>query len=331
MKRILVRAPQWLGDAVVSTVFLTRLRARFPNADITVLCPSALAPLYDTHPAKVTALSLTYPTGSVFDVARRLREEAFDTAYILPRSFRTALEVTLAKIPNRIGFTGELFRGLLLTNVIRYDDKLLYPHRYLKLLGEETFALDQAKPYFPKADLSDKEAQMLFFQGTPPLKKPILGIAPVSVAPARTWEPDHFAAVAEAFLKERSGTVFLFGSPAETAAVERVAAMIQGRVVNLAGKLDLPKLGWAMSLCDAFLGNDSGLMHVAAAFKIPSVILFGPSDPTHAVPPWGMCKVIQKREINCVPCLRNECVRFGPHYRECLKSIGAAEVIKSLG
>jgi heptosyltransferase-2 len=158
-----------------------------------------------------------------------------------------------------------------------------------------------------------------------------LGIAPISVAPSRTWGPERFASTASAFLKKNGGTVVLFGSPGERPRVENIAAQITGgEVINTAGRLSLPELGWTLSQCTVFLANDSGLMHVAACFRIPSVVLFGASDPAFALPPWGRFLALQHKEIFCVPCLRNHCVRFGAGHDECMKTISVDEAGSAL-
>jgi heptosyltransferase-2 len=329
-KKILVRSPQWLGDSVVSTLFLFRLKKKEPEAEIDVAAPPSLASIFKSHPAVHEFVELPYASGgTVFDAGRILREKSYDAVYLLPRSFRTALEVWLAKIPKRIGYAGDV-RRFLLTDVFPYDDRSFYAHRYLKLIGEENLPLDGLRPFFPKADLTGAEASQLIGFPYEKLKKPFLGLGPASVARARSWEAKRFVEVAERFLKEKGGTVFLFGSQKESPVTKEIASEIGKDVIDTAGKLDLPQLGWLMSNMNAFLANDSGLMHVASAFDIPTVVLFGPSDPTWALPRNGRFIPLQHKEISCVPCLRNECVRFGSHYKECLRTISSDEVFSVL-
>ncbi len=327
-KRILVRAPQWLGDAVVSTVFLKRLRAQQPDSHIVVACGPAQVLIFSTQPEVDDVAVLPYPDGNVFDAAKQIAFKKCDTAYILPRSFRAALETWLAKIPGRIGYAGD-GRRLLLTTALEYDPQRLYAHRYLKLINEEAFSLENVSPYFPEEMPTEEKRQRLFGPASD-LTQPVLGIAPVSIAPSRTWDPERFAAAANEFLEKNGGSIVLFGSAKEKTITQKIASMIKGPVFDTAGELTLSELGWLIRRCRFFLGNDSGLMHVASAFKVPSVVLFGASDPNFAIPPWGRCITVQHKEIFCVPCLRNHCVRFGENHNACLKAISISEVSAAL-
>lgn len=321
MRRILVRVPQWLGDAVVSTVFLTRLKTLHSEASLSVLTVPHLAPLFETHPAVDKVLLLPYPKGSIWDAIGIMKPERFDAVYILPRSFRTILEARGAGIPRRFGFGGGL-RRLFLTDSVTADDNLPYARRYLKLIGEEMMDLETTPPLFPS-----KKPSRLNVDG---FKRPFLGMAPVSIAPSRTWAPDRFAQLADLVLEKKGGTVILFGSASEREAVENVRKKMRGPAINTAGELDIPELGWFVSQLELLLANDSGIMHVASCFKIPSAIIFGASDPRTALPAWGRFLSIQNTNISCVPCGRNTCPRFGPYYKECLESVSVNMVDDAL-
>lgn len=328
-KKIIVRAPQWLGDAVVSTIFLSQLKKIYPDAHIAVLCQPYLRDIFKFHSAVNEVLELPYHArGNVFKVGRLLKGQGFDTIYVLPRSARSALEAWLGNIPTRIGFAGN-FRNTLLTQTVPYNPHQLYPKRYLSLLGEENNNLEGHHTFFP----SEKPSGDLLktFENA---KKPILGISPKSVAPARTWDAERFAQVANEFIRQTSGSVVLFGIDSEKNVTELVKSHIKGAVIDLTGQLNFPEqtkaAGWAFQQCDVFLANDSGYMHVAAALDIPTVVLFGASDPAVALPHTGKMKAIQHKEIFCVPCLKNHCVRFGEGRNECLKKITVDEVLKSI-
>ncbi len=324
--KTLVRAPQWLGDAVVSTLFISRLKERHPGSSLAVAAPAYLRDLYAAHPAVSEFIPLS---SNVRESAVRLQAVGAQTIYLLPRSFRTALEAWLAKIPRRIGFPGD-FRRPLLTESIRYEAALPYPNRYLKLIGDENVSLRGQAPFFPQADLTAEAATKKFGIDWTQIKAPILGIGPVSIAPSRTWLPDRFAEVAKRHVASTGGGVLLFGSEREAPVTRVIQQAIGKAALDTAGKLSLPELGWFVSRCQKFICNDSGLMHVASAFHIPTVVVFGASDPTYALPQTGRFISLQRTDIDCVPCLRNTCVRFGDMHLACLKGISSNDATMSL-
>lgn len=323
MKKILVRAPVWLGDAVVSTVFIQRLKKKFPEASISVISTPALSPLFASHPdvSSVFPFAKNKEAG-VFARRVELRAQSFDAHYVLPRSLRTALEAAVVGAPERIGFGGDL-RRLFLTRSAPYDVSLAYPRRYLKLIGEEDITVGEMAPFFP---VSQSPVEL----AGPRYPGPYLAVAPVSVAPARTWLPERFSAVARRFVESSGGTAVVLGSPSEKKITARIARDIGERGLDLGGRLDLPALGAVVKASRYFLGNDSGLMHVAAVFGVPSVLIFGASDPAMAVPLWGKTVVLQNKNVPCVPCLRNECVRFGAGYKECLYTIQEGQAFQAI-
>jgi heptosyltransferase-2 len=320
MKRIVVRAPQWLGDAVASTVFLDRLRHQNPQAHISVAAYPSVAPVYQGCPSINDVLPLPAKKQStVFNAAALLRQGRFDEIYILPLSFRTALEAVVARVPVRIGFAVDV-RSFLLTQRVPYDFGITLTHRYLSLIEEATLPPNDMRPYYPAAELPVM----------PALKGPVLGLAPWSIAPARTWAAERFVDVANQFLSTYGGTVVLFGSPQERAASLELEPRLKGPVVNTTGGLDLGQLGTMVRRCDAMLVNDSGLMHVAAVCNVPTVVVFGASGLEQALPLYGRCVGRQHSEVVCVPCWRNRCVRFGSYNNECLKKVTVDEVFNAL-
>jgi len=322
MKKILVRVPHWLGDAVVSTIFLSRLKAQNPQSEIHVLTPEYINILFKTHPAVSGTILLPNPYRyQVKSVGQNCKSHGFDELYVLPRSVRTALEAWFSGIPVRVGFGGA-YQSLAFNKRFSYDKKLRYPHRYLKLIGEEELDLSQQRPHFPSEPPVDKNFKEA--------KKPILIVAPSSIAPARTWDEERFVKIIRQFQQEKKGTVILGGSKKEEDLLLKIKNQCGENVLVDAGYLTFPEVGWMMSQASALVCNDSGLMHVASAFQVPSLVLFGASDPNVALPVSPEMRALQRKDISCVPCYRNQCVRFGPYNRECLTSLSVDEVWKSL-
>ena len=320
----------------MSTAFISRLKAKNPEAQISVLCAPYLSPIFENHSAVDEVIKLPYQNGgSVFEVANIIKGKSFDEIFILPKSFRTALEAWLSKIPRRVGFSGDMQKFLLTEAHPRFDRKGFDPYRYLRLLGEKDLGAEEIYTFFPKEEPDRDAALTLMGRPVKSLPRPILGIAPKSVAQARTWELKRFAEVARRFLDETGGTVFLFGIESERPATSLVKSRAGKGAVDFTGLLNLPEraglLGWALDLCDYFLCNDSGLMHVAIALGVPTLTVYGSGDPNYAsYKKKGPFLSIQHREIFCVPCLRNNCVRFGSSYNECLKAVSVDEVLTGL-
>jgi heptosyltransferase II len=328
MKRVVVRVPQWLGDAVVSTVFLRRLRRRFPEAHIAAACRPALAPIFESHPDVNAVIPLPRSAGTI-GAARAIRAGGFDTAFVLPMSARTALEAWLARVPRRIGFGGDI-RRVLFTETRKYRFDLLYPRRYLALIDDPGDDLAATPPHFPSETPPEARMKELFGGPWSSLPRPILGLVPASIAPARTWPADRFAETAVRFQESHGGTVVLIGTAAERPAIAEIGRRLRGPAVDTSGKLSLTELGFVIRGCDRMLVNDSGLMHVAASFAVPTVIPFGSSDPLLIVPPWGRFLGLYHHVIECQPCRRNECARFGDYRFACLKAVSVDEVVTAL-
>ncbi len=321
MKKIAVRAPQWLGDAVVSTVFLERLRRRNEGARISVITYPHLAPVFTGCPSIDDVLLLPAKSDkSLTRAAALIKSGGFDEIYVLPRSLRTALEAWRGHVPRRIGFS-EGLRQFFFTGSFAFSHTISLPHRYLRLIGEDDLPDEKMNAYYPPSvDMPE-----------PGLKKPVLGVAPWSIAPARSWLPGRFVDVANQFQAAYGGTVVLFGSMDERAASAGLATQIKGHVIDTTGGLDLLQLGTMIRRCDAMVVNDSGLMHIAAACNVPLVAVFGAGDMKQALPRFGRKNAgLQHPEVPCVPCLRNRCPRFGPYYNECQKKVTTDEVFSAL-
>jgi heptosyltransferase II len=295
------------------------LRRRHPDAAIDVLAPRWTLPLVSFMPEIRRAIEQPLGHGELGLATRRrlgreLRAAAYDLALVLPGSLKAALVPYWAGIPRRLGYGGTLRR--LLLNETRPKAVLPQVESYLALAD-----WDQAAPE-PRLVLSPGIADLaLGALGLSRPKAPLLAIAPgAEYGPAKRWPARHFAAVAEAKRKE-GWQVWLFGSPGDREIASTIACD-----QNLAGRTSLDQAVALMSLADALLSNDSGLMHVAAALQRPQIALFGPSDPLRTGPRSAKAQVL-RLGLDCSPCNKRACP-LGHH--RCLEDLPPAMVLMQL-
>jgi len=332
--RYLVRAPNWVGDAVMSLPFFASLRLNAGSgAEVVCLCRAALAPLFRDVPQINGVVELDETEGRhgwrfIRRNSRRLREQGFSTAFCLPTSFGSALMLRFARIPRRLGHAAEC-RRLLLTRSIPYGPNGRREHRaegYLSLLRLQWSNPTRARELsFIPGSTARAQVDVVLGekQGRP--APPVLAIAPGAGQPNKMWMTAHFAAIAARWIDEFHGSVLLVGSDSDRTRCDEVAYMAaRERIRNLAGLCDIAAAGEIIRRTDVFLGNDSGLAHLAAAVGTRCVVISGPGDPTE-VAPFSPLAVTVRHPVFCSPCYKNHCWRKDKPL-ECLTQIGVDEV-----
>jgi heptosyltransferase-2 len=355
-RRILVRGTNWLGDAVMTTPVLMRLRERFPDAHITLLTPEKLRDLWLAHPA-VNEIISAAPGENVFSVGRKLRAGNFDLALVLPNSPRSALEVWLAGIPQRIG-GARPWRNFFLTHAVparaeavkmrkRSVDEIkvlirgtgfqLGPpltahqiHEYLHLVA----ALGaNPEPLPPQLVVTPAEIEAVRKKfGLNEIERPLFGLNPgAEYGPAKRWPMEKFIAAAREIQKQTNCTWLVFGGQADAAIADRIESAIPSppsAILNLAGKTSLRELMALLKICRVLLTNDSGPMHVAAALGIPVVVPFGSTSPELTGPglPGDPQHRLLKSAARCSPCFLREC----PIDFRCMNGISIERVVEAV-
>jgi lipopolysaccharide heptosyltransferase II len=325
--KILIRATNWLGDAVMSLPAIRALREAFPGTQITVLARPAVADLY----GRERAIDRVLPArGTRRQQAAVLRREAFDWAVLLPNSFDAALLAWMARIPRRVGYRRDA-RGWLLTEAIRPPEPGEIPRHerfyYLELLRRA--GLIHEYPPCPEILLDGRqEAQeagraLLEAAG---ITAPVVGISPgAAYGNAKRWLPERFAEAAARVARAHSAAAALFGSAAERALCETIAGTIRAAGVpahNFAGETTLRQFIGLAAACRLFLTNDSGAMHIASALGVPSVTMFGATDET-ATGPTGRAARVVREPVECSPCLLREC----PIDHRCMTRVTVERVV----
>ncbi len=306
-KRLLVFAPNWLGDAVMAVPCLEALRRYYPAADVCVAARAHLAPLFEmvAGVGEVIPLRQAGPAGGWFSAlqdARRLRDGRFEVAILLPNSFRAAWIASRTRIPERWGYAADLRSRWLTQSVtrVRGGHQVEYYQRLLRGLGivegksaEAAAESALARPIHLDVPgvARDWARETLTARGWT-AGTPLVGMAPgAAYGTAKQWPPDRFAQLAAQLDREGVRTV-LVGSGADKAvcdAIERgatshLAPRTSHFVMNLVGATDLKQLAAVMAECRTFVSNDSGAMHLAAAVGGPVVAIFGSTNETETAP-----------------------------------------------
>jgi len=327
-KRILVVAPSWVGDAVLSHPLLVRLKERHPSATIDVLAPSWALAVYRRMPEVAQALALPFGHGDLKLGDRRAFGHSlgpYDWAIVLPNSWKSALVPFHAKIPKRTGYRGE-FRYRVL-NDLRSLDKAALPliaERYAALAQPRDEALKRPLPE-PRLEVDAAARAATVAKFALDIAKPVAAFAPgAEYGPAKRWPAKHFADLGR-ILIDRGYQVWLFGSGKDAEITREIADALPG-AIDLAGRTTLDEAIDLLSLAARVVTNDSGLMHVAAALDRPMAALFGSSSPAFT-PPLSKRAHVITLQLSCSPCFARVCP-LG--HTNCLVQLEPARVLAVL-
>jgi heptosyltransferase-2 len=329
MSRLMVRATNWLGDAVMSLPAIRAIRGIFPQAHITVVARPWVADLYARersidrvirYEAKALRARRAF--------ARGLRGERFDGAILLQNAFDAAWMAWTAQIPERIGYSRD-GRGWLLTRPIAVPEPGEIP-RHERFYYLEMLRRAGLMERFPETEAirlegieAAREAGAAHLR-TLGIGEPAIGISPgAAYGNAKRWLPERFAETALA-LGEIGASFLLFGGAGERELCDVVARQIQAAgmsALNLAGETTLREFIDLASACRLFLTNDSGAMHVASAAGVPTVAVFGATDDTTTGPTGPLARVVREH-AECSPCLLREC----PIDHRCMTRVTAERV-----
>jgi len=311
---------------VMTEPLMRRLHAR--GEQLTVGALPWVAPVYRAMPQVGEVVEFPFQHGGLqWRERRRIGRELhgrFDTAYVLPNSLKSALVPFLAGIPKRVGYLGEARVGILTHRLKNPKDKPPMVAFYSALAGEAGVESDS-----PHLEASAPEVAQVTGRHQLQIGRYIVFAPGAEYGPAKRWPPSHYGALA----LQLDATIVLLGSGKEAALCEEISAHAPGKCLQLAGKTSLSEAFALIAGARAVVSNDSGLMHVAAAFGVPQVALFGSSSPLHTPPLNDRAQVVWLKtdpgyvpSLDCSPCFERECP-LG--HRRCLVDI-APERVASL-
>ncbi len=327
---ILVRATNWVGDAVMSLPALRAVRERFPAARISILAKPWVGDLYSREPFCDELIPYAAPNLlAKLRTGRELASRRFDCAILLQNAFDAAAIAWLARIPERIGYSRD-GRGFLLTRAIPVPTPGQIPvHErfyYLELLRRAGIIAEL--PETAEIRLEGRAAARQAGLARLPqlgLATPLIGVSPgAAFGSAKRWLPERFAAAATQLAKELHASVAIFGAASEADVCQEVASRIEAPVKNLAGRTSLAEFIDLAAACSLYLTNDSGPMHIASALGVPTVAVFGSTNHLTTGPTGPSARVV-RQPVECSPCMRREC----PIDHRCMTGVEAGRVAQT--
>jgi lipopolysaccharide heptosyltransferase II len=307
-----VRSSNWLGDAVMNIPAVEACKKGRPDLHLTILAPAKLAALWRRVPAVDEVIALGSGE-SPLALGRRVKEK-FDAALLFPNSLRSALEARALGVRQVVGYPGHQRRWLL-RRIPSFapDSGGHHADRFLKLAAFCGAPVGKDPASFERAARKSRDI-------------PRIGVCPgAEYGPAKRWPAERFAAAMGEFQAKQPAEWILFGVAGDAPAGEAITSACPFKVTNRIGQTTLDELMDELADCDALLTNDTGTMHLAAFLGVPTVAIFGSTEPA-LTSPLGDFHQILRHKVDCSPCFLREC----PIDFRCMTRIEPAEAVDAL-
>jgi heptosyltransferase-2 len=311
--RVLVIAPNWIGDALMALPLLAALNSHAPDCHITLLAPPAVAELLARSPLVDQSIATPWPHGGLqfwsrVAMARKLRRQHFDTALVLPNSLKSALLPAMAGVARRVGYLGESRRLLLTSWRPNVGRSLSMQQRYLALLDQLGLPSQPPGQVRPSLSVASTEVSDLKARFKLDPARPVAVFCPgAEYGPAKRWPPIHFARLAELITQADSSVqLVLAGAKGDLKTCQEIIQATRAPILNLAGATSIAEVTALLAGAALVVSNDSGLMHIAACLDRPLVALYGSTDPAHTPPGAAGAKVLWLH-LSCSPCFARVC------------------------
>lgn len=324
LRRILIRSTNWLGDAVMTTPAMGVIRRFFPDSELVVAANPLVAQLFTHHPdcdrvLVYDRMGRHRGVGGLLGFVAELRREGFDLAILLQNAFEAALLAVLAGIPHRAGYRTD-GRGPLLNHGVAVGDAekaLHHTDYYLRMLGRLGI-VGESRGLLLQCDEAERSQARALLGDTA-----WVAINPgAAYGSAKRWIPRRFAEVADRLAETHGVRILLTGGPGEVEIGRDIEQAMSVQPLNLIGKTGVRQMMAVVSCCRLMITNDSGPMHIASAFGVPLVAVFGPTDHTTTSPLSGNHRIV-RHSFDCAPCLLRQC----PTDHRCMEAITSEEVL----
>jgi heptosyltransferase-2 len=342
IERVIVRGVNWVGDAAMTVPALRELRRVVPRAHVTLLTRKWARDVFADVDFIDEILILEKESGikNMNAQIRQLRARAFDLAVLFPNSFAPAFLMFAARVPIRIGYKTS-GRGFLLSHAVEVPAWKNSRHEifyYLNIIAALEKSLTGAAQIptsvenltdamRPRGELSvsasrRQEARAILCSHGARFDKTLVALCPGSTnSRAKRWQTASFAKLADLLSEQANAEIILIGAKEEADVSREVAAQMRHKPVFLTGVTNLAESIAVLSVCDLFIGNDTGPAHIAAALRLPTMVIFGPTNP-QTTRPFSETAEIIRRPPACAPCMLRDC----PIDHRCMTAIAPEEV-----
>ena len=330
VRRILIRATNWVGDVVMSIPALEAVKENFPESSITVLAKPWVVPLLENHPSvdRVIAFrkdgSYSKGLGELIRVIGLIRKQRFDLAVLFQNAFEAALLAYFGGVKFRLGYNTD-GRGFMLSHRVIRSEEILRVHQveyYLYLLRAMGWEAASRDPSLYLAERYLQKARSLIDSNGIKRGDLLIGFSPGAIfGGAKRWPPERFGTVADWAAEKWGAKILVMGTRKEMDICNILCSSMTHGALNLCDRTTLGEAMGVISQCQLFVTNDSGLMHVAASLGVPTLAIFGSTDPVSTGPRGPRARIV-RHDIECAPCLKPEC----PTDHCCMLSIQPEEV-----
>jgi heptosyltransferase-2 len=326
-RKILIRGPNWVGDAVLAIPALKALRSRFPEAETTLLVRPWVSGLFSEAPFIDRVWSAPRPAG-LADWKRltgEIRAQEYDLAVLLPNSFESALMMFLGRVPHRLGYATD-GRAWMLTNPVIPGDEIRHQiFYYLDLVKTISATVERPSIEIQATSGERSDARRLLAAEGIGAGKPFMVLNPgAAYGSAKRWYEERFAAVGDALARDLGLAIVIVGSLNERPIAAEIQSLTRSNTAVLSGKTSLETLIGVLAEASLMITNDSGPMHIAAAVGTPTIAVFGPTDD-RVTSPYGPRTRVVKHAVECSPCLLREC----PIDHRCMQGVSVENVYRA--